>query len=139
MRHRCVLVMVAAVGVATACNSQQPAPPSTIKVVASTKQVMSAISAQSDPLFNVGLEPPKTDEAWTSLRANAVIVAEAGNLLLLGDRVRDHSDWIKFSQALTDAGAVALRAAEAKNVDAASTAGDTLLETCSQCHEKYMK
>lgn len=139
MRNRCVLVIAAAVGMATACALEQPPPPSPIKVVASTKQVMSAITAQSDPLFNVGLEPPKTDEAWTSLKANAVIVAEAGNLLLLGDRVRDHGDWVKFSQAMTDAGAVALRAAESKNVDAASLAGDKLLETCSQCHEKYMK
>lgn len=132
-------VLGVAVAAAVSCGQTQSPPPSPIRTVANTKQLMVALTAPSDVLFNVATEPPASEDAWSALQTHAVVVAEVGNLLLLGDRLRDRGAWVEFSHAMTDAAAAALKAAQSKDLDAASTAGDTLLETCSQCHQKYMK
>jgi cytochrome c556 len=58
---------------------------------------------------------------------------------MLGNRVKDQGDWMKFSRALVDASAGALKAAQAKNADAMSTASDAVYETCETCHMKYLE
>jgi len=80
---------------------------------------------------------PKNDEEWTKVRDNALILAESGNLLMIGNRVKDKGDWMKMSKALTDAGVIALKAAEAKNPAALFEAGGQVYEACQQCHTKY--
>lgn len=135
--HLFVFLFVTATMVS--CTQTQPPPPSPIRTVATTKQLMVAITAPSDALFNVGAEPPASEDTWSALQTHAVVVAEVGNLLLLGDRLRDRGDWIEFSHAMTDAATGALEAAQSRDTDAASKAGDRLLETCSQCHQKYMQ
>jgi hypothetical protein len=135
----CGLLLVAASGL-LACTQQAASPEALppLNPVATTRQLMVAITEPSNVIFNVGIDPP-TDEIWTAAQANAALVAEVGNLLLLGDRLKDRDDWVKFSRAMTDAAVAALRAAESKNLDAATMAGEKLLETCSQCHEKYQQ
>ena len=51
---------------------------------------------------------------------------------------KDKRAWMKASQALVDAGAVALKAAEAKNVDALVDAGNQIADVCETCHERYL-
>ena len=130
---------------ATAC-----APQPTFKPVASVKQLMEAtIDPAADVIFasvgtvvsSSGVEEiaPKNDEEWATVRNSALTLAEAGNLLMIGDRVRDKGDWIKMSQALVDIGVVALKAAEAKNPEALFEAGGQVYEVCKQCHSKYWK
>jgi len=110
------------------------------KPIATSKQLMEAmIIPASDVLFNVGVEPPKNDEEWTIVRNNALILAESGNLLMIGSRAQDKDVWIKYSRAMLDAAAAALKAAEAKNVDAISEAGDQILAACSGCHDRFLK
>jgi len=111
-----------------------------VRTVGTTLQVMLAIvKPASDAVFAAGGEPPKDAKAWTALENQAVALAESGNLLMLGDRVKDQGDWMKFSRALVDASAGALKAAQAKNADAMSTAGDAVYETCENCHMGYLK
>ena len=43
---------------------------------------------------------------------------------MIGDRARDQGDWMEMSQAMVDAGAVAMEAAQAKNIDALVDAGN---------------
>lgn len=115
-------------------------PASGVRTVGTTLQVMQAIvKPASDAVFAAGGEPPKDGKAWTALENQAIALAESGNLLMLGDRVKDQGDWMKFSRALVDASAGAVKAAQAKNADAMSTAGDAVYETCETCHLKYLK
>ena len=127
-----------------AACSRQPA----FKPVASVKQLMeAAIHPASEVVFEAvgtiismsGVEEiaPKNDDEWGEVRDNALILAESGNLLMMGNRAKDRDDWMKMSQALTDAGVVALRAAEAKNPAALFEAGGQVYEACQQCHTKY--
>jgi hypothetical protein len=122
------------------CAPGDPQAASPVKVVATNKQIMNAMTVPaSTAIFNVVGEAPKNDEEWMAVENQAIVVSESANLLMLGTRVQDGADWIRFSQAMLDAGVTALTAAKARNVDAVSMAGDKLLETCSQCHDKYMK
>jgi cytochrome c553 len=118
----------------TVAAAQQP----TIKPVATIIQLHEAmISPASDAIFNAGQEPPKDEKAWLAVRNNALILAEAGNLLMLGGRAKDQGGWMKMSRAMVDAAATAAKAAEAKNVDAIMAAGDRIVSTCESCHQVY--
>lgn len=80
---------------------------------------------------------PKTDEEWAAVRNSALIITESGNLLMMGNRVQDGETWIEMSQAMIEAGQVALKAIDAKDVAAVFTAGGVVYETCRNCHSLY--
>jgi hypothetical protein len=109
-----------------------------IKPVATIMQIHEAmISPSSDALFDVGREAPKNDKEWTAVRNHAVILTESANMLMLEGRAKDNGNWMKFSTALADAAAAALKAAETKNVDGVLDAGDRIVPVCEACHEPY--
>ena len=121
---------------ASAAPAQQPA----LKAVGTVKQLMKAIVIpSSDVIFKVAAEEPKNDEQWAAVQNSALALAEAGNLLMIGNRAKDQGDWKKHSQALVDLGAAALKAAEAKDAEAVSKTGDDIYEVCEGCHNKYME
>lgn len=105
---------------------------------------------------------PKTDEDWQGLRARAITVLEASNLLVMpGRRVaaegratgdaavdlqpplieelirREPEKWASFSTGLHDAAAQTLRAVEAKDVQALLLAGEVLDQACENCHRVF--
>ncbi len=133
-----VLVLISSVllFLASAGMAQEP---TRFKPVANAKQLMEAfIIPSSDALFDVSSEPPKNDVEWRRLRNNALILAESGNLLMMGSPAKDKDVWMKYSRELVDAGAVALKAVEAKNVDAVIQAGDPILAACQGCHDRFL-
>ena len=120
---------------ANAAMAQQPA----FKPVANLNQLMKAIIIpSSDAVFQIAMEAPQDDQAWAAVQNSALTLAESGNLLMIGNRAKDTDAWIKAAQALVDAGTVAFRAAEAKNVDALIEAGDQVYATCEGCHQQYL-
>ena len=72
-----------------------------------------------------------------AVRNAAVAVAESGNLLMMAPRAKDDA-WMRICQTMVDAGAKAIRAAEAKNADQVFDAGGEIYEVCTNCHSKYM-
>lgn len=80
---------------------------------------------------------PRTDKEWETVRNAALHLTEGGNLLMLGERAKDHDTWWRMSRALVDAGAVALQAAETKNVQALFDAGEGITIACDTCHAVY--
>lgn len=107
---------------------------------------------------------PSTDEEWSEVRRHAIILTESANLLMIdgrhvareGKQLDDHgtpgnltadeaeraiaadrTTFIAFSQALHDAGAALLKAADDKNPQAIVAAGETLDEVCESCHLKF--
>ena len=116
------------------------APASSIRIVATTKQLMHiATIPASDKVFKAAGDPPKTDEAWAEVRDCGLAVAESGNLLMIGSRIVDRTTWMQYSRAMVDAAANVAKAAEAKNGEALSMASDALYDTCETCHAKYLK
>jgi hypothetical protein len=118
--------------------------------VASIKQIMNGIVAPAakavfDSVGTIvsaaGIEErrPKNDEEWAALGDSAAALVESGNLLVMGDRAVDRGDWVKMSQALVDAGMMALEAAEAKDADGILTAGSIINTSCDTCHQRYQR
>ncbi|OLC78352.1 MAG: hypothetical protein AUH72_16260 [Acidobacteria bacterium 13_1_40CM_4_65_8] len=80
---------------------------------------------------------PRNAEEWANVRNNALMLTEAGNLLMMSPRAKDGDQWMKMSQALIDTAEIALRAAEAKNIDGLYDVGGRIDEACENCHKKY--
>ena len=97
-----------------ACADEEPAPH---RVVIGEKALMSWIvepaadvywDAVGDVLELVDGEvveshfEPTTSKEWTAVRNAAAVIAESGNLLLMGERWRDQGQWQELSQQLID-------------------------------------
>ncbi len=136
------LILTASIVLLLGCTSTPPAAPPApqpgFKSVGTNLQVMQAmIIPAADAVWAAGGEAPKNDEEWTKVRNNALMLAEAGNLLMIGDRAKDQDAWMQMSQALVDAGTAAFTAAEAKNAEGVMMAGDGIYTACENCHMKY--
>jgi hypothetical protein len=139
-----VFIVVTAGVLFSACGD----PPPPYKPVADVKQLMKGIV---DPSADVvwesvatiytkeGVEDhrPTSEDEWANVRNHALMLTEAGNLLMMPTRAKDGDQWMTFAQELIDISAVALRAAEAKNVDALYDVGGRIDEVCEKCHKKY--
>src|SRR5262245_7408946 len=89
-----------------------------IKQVGSVAEIMRwMIYPTSNDIFNLQRAVPKDDYEWEKIQRSALEMAEAGNLLMIGTRVRDQGDWIKDSKMLVDVGITALKLAKAKDAD----------------------
>jgi hypothetical protein len=91
----------------------------------------------SDDLFYIYRTPPSNDREWAAIERSALMLAEAGNLLMMPGRARDQDNWIKDSKMLVDAGAAAFRAARAKDMDAILALNEQLVASCTTCHMQY--
>jgi hypothetical protein len=123
--------------------------PPPYKPIADTKLLMQAVI---DPMADVIWESagavitlegvqelgPTNQEEWTHLRNSAVTLAESGNLLMMSPRAKDDQEWMRLSQAMIDTAVGAIKAAEARNVDAVFNAGGDIYAVCSNCHSKYL-
>jgi hypothetical protein len=124
----------------------QPPPP--YKPVADVKQLMQGIVDPSADVVwesvatiytRAGVEErrPRNEAEWANVRNHAMMLTEAGNLLMMPSRAKDGDDWMKMSQELIDISAVALKAAEAKSIDGLYDVGGRIDEVCEKCHKKY--
>ena len=110
----------------------------TFQPVGNVSQVMISITyPTSDAIFYVERNPPKTEKEWNDLQAQALMLAESGNLLMMGRRARDQGDWIKESQEMVDVGAAAYKAALAKDLPAIVALNQRLNDACVTCHQQY--
>lgn len=141
MRWSIGMALAVLVGVSVArVQAQKPPAVSPIKPIATVAEIMKTMTIPfSNAVFEAGGDAPKDDKSWEAVRGQAIALAEAGNLLMLGTRAKDHAAWMKFSRAQVDAAEAAAKAAAAKNADQLSAASDALYESCSGCHKVYMK
>ena len=109
-----------------------------VKAVATVAQLMQAmVIPASNALFNLPRNVPEGDQGWSAIQNSAVILAESGNLLMIGSRAEDSEVWRATSRALVDAGEAALRAAQARDVESIADVGNQIIEACESCHEKH--
>ena len=80
---------------------------------------------------------PQTDDEWAGVRANAIQLAESGNLLMLPSRSGGSAEWITEAKALIDASNRARKAIEAKDKDALFTIGGDIYDVCTNCHKQF--
>lgn len=82
---------------------------------------------------------PTTPEGWKVVEDGAVIVAEAGNMLMLPGRARaPEAEWNKMAKLLTERALEAKAAAEKQDKQAVFDTGGRLYEVCVACHAKFI-
>jgi hypothetical protein len=142
--HR-TLVITAVLLATASCGG--PAPPP-LRLHADVKQLMAAVI---DPAADVVWESvgtiddvkgteeihPWTTEEWDTVKNAAWVMVEAGNSLMIGNRPKDTTDWMRFAQEFSDISLKAARAAEAHDAKALFTAGSDIYLACTACHEQY--
>jgi hypothetical protein len=120
-----------------------------MKPVASVRQIMQGIVGPAATVVfesvsttvsveGVKEKAPKTEAEWEAVGNSAAALVESANLMTVGNRAID-ADWTKMSQALADAGIVALKAIEARNAEALLASGEAINESCNACHRKYSR
>ena len=152
-----------------------PAPPAGPVPVASVLDLMEGqLAPTSEILWNaVGTTSgpkgpietqPRTDKDWAAVRRQALMLAEAANLLALEGRVVAHADqkfinppgpgdltpaqsqaliaaerptWLAYAILLQGSALATIKAIDARDVDAFTEAGGAIDEACEQCHKKF--
>ena len=129
------------VGAALAQAPSTPAPAAEsagLKSVGTMKEIMvDLIFPTSNEIFYVGRNEQKSPKDWMDLQQNALIVAEAANLLMAENRARDKDRWMKDAKLLQDVGSKAYKMAKAKDLEGLKGLNDELYEACQSCHEHY--
>lgn len=135
--------------VLSGCSSPAPEPRAPFRAVADNLQLMEwIVDPAADVVWgSVGTIvdekgttelAPANDEEWNAVRNAAALIAESGNLLMLESRAADQDAWMQFASGLIDAGVLAMKAAEARDVDALFDAGGQIYNVCASCHRQYV-
>ncbi|MDP2055183.1 MAG: hypothetical protein Q8L75_16220 [Acidobacteriota bacterium] len=133
---------------AAACTGSAPPPPPPFQTTANMKDLMlNVLDPAADGLWDsVGTimtvegtfeKFPATDDEWAGVRANALQLAESGNLLMLPSRSNGSAEWIADAQALITQSGRILKAIEAQDKDAVFTIGGDIYDVCTSCHSKF--
>ena len=82
---------------------------------------------------------PADKAAWKIIKSDALILAEAGNLLILrdADAGDDAAAWRKHSAAVRYAGGEFYQAARKRDYAAAKASYTALLNKCNACHNAF--
>ena len=91
----------------------------------------------ADEVFYIGRTQPKTEREWNLYAARMLMLAEAGNLLMMPGRAKDNDRWMRDARLLVDAGNAAYQAALKRDVAALEALNDQMYQACVVCHQNY--
>ena len=80
---------------------------------------------------------PKDRAAWKPVKANALILAENGNLLMLRAPKEESAAWNQLSADLREAGRELYQAAKQRDYKLARPRYEAFVAKCNACHEKF--
>lgn len=80
---------------------------------------------------------PENNQGWKAIKADSLILAEGGNLLLFHAPKEEQADWIKHSVQVRDLGGQLYRAAKAKDFPAARQHYEAMVKSCNACHTQF--
>jgi hypothetical protein len=141
MRSRSVVAaVIVALGSSVGCSKTALTPIATVEQIMETVIEPVAYKVFDAAVWENGVQVggPKTDDEWKMVEANAMMLAETGNLLLMGSRMKDDTGWVTRTHAMMDAANEAAKAAAAKNTDAVFNAGGKIYQACLGCHLQYI-
>jgi Cytochrome C' len=80
---------------------------------------------------------PADNAGWRAIKADSLILAEGGNLLLLRTPLRDPAKWNASSVAVREAAGQLYKAAKKRDFDASRKAYEAMLTNCNSCHKQF--
>ena len=99
--------------------------------------MLDLIYPTSDQIFYVGRNEKKTLKDWNDIRQSALMLGEAANLLMAENRARDKDQWMKDAKLLVEAGAAAVKATRAKDIQAVLALNEQIVTSCVTCHVQF--
>ena len=106
--------------------------------VATISEIMVAITLPySDALLYIERNPPQNDRDWETLQMQALMLAESGNLLMMKGRAKNQGLWMKDARLLVEAGAAAVKATRAKDMQAVLALNEQIVNSCVTCHVQF--
>jgi hypothetical protein len=176
LRFQRLIQVTLTVFIGTVALAQQPATQGLAPVGSILEIMLGVVDPTADFIFgsvsvvvnSAGSKEtqPRTEEEWLAVRNNALILAEAGNLLKIPRPVgparaikgvafeppgpddlspaqieallkQNRTPFDNFAQKLTDAALVTLRAVDDRSVEGLYEAGDVIDQACEGCHMAY--
>ena len=81
---------------------------------------------------------PPDEDTWTFARGQALLIAEAGNLLLLRPPRNDGRDlWMRRATSLRESAATLGRQLAARDLEHSRSALADVVRRCNNCHESF--
>lgn len=135
-----LLIALLSVG-GSASAGQTAAQPKPVQMPVGTMSelMIKIIYPASDAVFYISTRTPQDSAGWTELEGKTLMLAEAGNLLMMPAHQRDEDRWMNDARLMRDAGAAAYKAAKAKDVKALDDLNDALYQSCVTCHQHYRR
>lgn len=151
------LVIATGIWLAVGCGTpappsdqQPPQPAATVQPpvtspVSINASMVAIVDHAGHQLWRVEQEgnAPKTDADWANVLEHATQLAAGGALVrVAGPGVNDarwvaEPDWQKFAREMSDAAEAAIKAGEAKNLEALVAANGQLVQSCEGCHKAF--
>ncbi len=80
---------------------------------------------------------PSANPGWKAIKADALILAEGGNLLLLRTPLREPAKWNEYSLSVRETAGQLYKAARKKDFEASRKSYEQMLTHCNNCHKQF--
>ena len=81
--------------------------------------------------------PPQDKKAWVPVKANSLVLAEGGNLLMLRAPEERAAQWNTLAAELRVQGRALYLAGKKRDFDSAKKEFATFVEKCNACHQQF--
>jgi cytochrome c553 len=88
-------------------------------------------------LKSVMAAAPTENAGWKAIKADSLVLAEGGNLLLSRTPLRDPLKWNASSVAVREAAGQLYKAAKKKDFEASRKSYEQMLTNCNACHKQF--
>lgn len=123
--------------------------PAAVRAASAAKERIEAVEPDMHEFMEYYFEPsfkrlkaamadaPTSNAGWKPIKAEGMLMAEGGNLLLVRLPEDDASDWAKHSTAVREDGGNLYRAAKAKDYSQARQHYESMVKNCNACHHQF--
>jgi hypothetical protein len=101
------------------------------------KNMLDLTVPASNIVFAVANTEPKNQQDWQEVKRSGLNLIESGKWLLKNKK--SDSVWQQSAKTLLIAAQTVVKAADAKDVEAVTNAGNDLYAACEACHSHYLK
>ena len=133
-----IAIAVVVVGLAGAAAARDDGPVPEPQPIGTMSELMIKLMyPASDAILYVESRAPTNEVEWNELQAQALILAESANLIMMPSRVMgDRDEWMRDARLMFDAGAAAYEAALDHDLEALIALNEQVYMSCVVCHRR---
>lgn len=132
-----IAVVLAGLAGGTAGAEDETAVPEPEPIGTMSELMIKLMYPASDAILYVESRAPTNEVEWNELQAQALLLAESANLIMMPSRVvGDRDEWMRDARLMFDAGAAAYEAALDQDLDALIALNEQVYMSCVVCHKR---